>query len=157
MTPAIRLLQQKKIPHRAMEYQHDPASSSYGLEAAEALGLDPAVVFKTLLVSLTGCKTEQVVAVIPVNRKLDLKAIAVATGAKKAAMCDPAVAERMTGYIVGGISPLGQKRRLQTVIDSSAIENRVMYVSGGKRGLDIELSPNDLAQLTSAQFHPVSR
>ena len=157
MTPAIRLLQQKKITHRALEYHHDPANSSYGMEAAEALGLDPSLVFKTLLVTLAGGKAEHAVAIVPVNQQLDLKAIASACGAKKATMCDPKIAERMTGYIVGGISPLAQKKRLSTVIDSSAESKPQVYVSGGKRGLDIELSAIDLAQLTNAKFYSIAR
>ena len=157
MTPAIRLLQQKQITHRALEYHHDPANSSYGMEAAEALGVNPSLVFKTLLVTLIGGKAEHAVAIVPVNKQLDMKAIASACGVKKAAMCDPKIAERLTGYIVGGISPLAQKKRLPTVIDSSAELHPLVYVSGGKRGLDIELAACDLAKLTTAKFYSIAR
>ena len=140
-----------------LEYKHDPACNSYGLEAAEALGLDPSLVYKTLLVTLVGGKSDHAVAIVQVDKQLDLKAVAAAAGAKKAAMCDPRNAERLTGYIVGGISPLGQKKRLPTLIDTSAQEVELVYVSGGKRGMDIELSAMDLARLTSARFSDIAR
>ena len=152
MTPAINAAKKAKVGFRLHEYQHDPNSESYGEEAAEALGLDPAQVFKTLLVSLTGHKSPLAVAVIPVSHQLSLKTIAKAVGAKKAEMADPKVAERTTGYIVGGISPIGQKKALPTVIDSSAGNQTTINVSAGKRGLEIELTPQDLAKLTRAQF-----
>ena len=152
MTPAINAAKKAKVGFTLHEYQHDPNSESYGEEAAEALGLDPAQVFKTLLVSLTGHKSPLAVAVIPVSHQLSLKTIAKAVGAKKAEMADPKVAERTTGYIVGGISPIGQKKALPTVIDSSAGNQTTINVSAGKRGLEIELTPQDLAKLTRAQF-----
>ncbi|UXD86450.1 Cys-tRNA(Pro) deacylase [Thalassolituus hydrocarboniclasticus] len=156
MTPAINSAKKSGIAFKVHEYQHDPAAESYGEEAAEALGLDPALVFKTLLVSLTGHKSTLAVAVLPVTHMLSLKAIAKALGAKKAEMADPKLAERTTGYIVGGISPIGQKKALPTVIDSSAEALTTLNVSAGRRGLEIELSPADLAKLTRAIFAPVT-
>ena len=152
MTPAIRLAKKAAIAFTVHEYQHDPATHSYGEEAANALGVNPEQVFKTLLVSLSGHKSTLAVAVLPVSHQLSLKAIAKALGAKKAEMADSKLAEKTTGYIVGGISPLGQKKRLPTVIDQSAESFSTINVSAGKRGLEIELSPTDLAQLTQATF-----
>lgn len=152
MTPAINAMKKAKISFVLHEYQHNPNSSSYGEEAAEALGLNPAQVFKTLLVSLTGHRSALAVAVIPVSHQLSLKAIAKAVGAKKAEMADPKMAERTTGYLVGGISPIGQKKALPTVIDNSAEAQTHINISAGKRGLEIELSPQDLAKLSRAQF-----
>ena len=148
MTPAIKLAQKQKIAHTVHEYHHDPRAESYGLEAAEALGIAAEQVFKTLLVSLTGHKSPLAVAIVPVNKQLSLKSIAKALGAKKADMADPKVAEKTTGYVVGGISPLGQKKALPTVLDSSADALATIHVSAGKRGLEIELSPADLVRLT---------
>ncbi|WP_430461301.1 Cys-tRNA(Pro) deacylase [Thalassolituus sp. LLYu03] len=156
MTPAINAAKKAKIAFDVLEYQHDPAAESYGEEAAQALGLDPAQVFKTLLVSLTGHKSTLAVAVLPVTHMLSLKAIAKALGAKKAEMADPKLAERTTGYIVGGISPIGQKKALPTVIDDSAKELARMHVSAGRRGLEIALAPDDLASLTRGQFAPLT-
>jgi Cys-tRNA(Pro)/Cys-tRNA(Cys) deacylase len=129
------------------QYTHDPAAASYGTEAAEALGTAPEKVFKTLMVEVEG---RLAVGVVPVSGNLDLKAFAAALGAKKAAMADPAAAERRTGYVLGGISPLGQRQSSPTVIDGSALAFDTVLVSGGKRGLDIELAPADLIRLTSA-------
>ncbi len=134
-------------------YDHDPSHPSYGLEAAQALGLDPASVFKTLLAQVDG---RLVVAVVPVSGTLDLKALASALGGKRATLADPAQAERATGYVVGGISPLGQKRRLPTVVDEHAADLPVLYVSGGRRGLDLGLAPADLVRLTDAVLAPVA-
>ncbi len=128
-------------------YTHDPAAPSYGTEAAQALGMDPARVFKTLMVDVEG---RLAVGIVPVSGTLDLKAIAAALGAKKAAMADPAAAQRRTGYVLGGISPLGQRLPSPTVLDSSALALATVLVSGGRRGLDIELAPADLIRLTSA-------
>lgn len=124
------------------------------MEAAQSLGLDPAQVFKTLLADVDGDLT---VAVVPVDRSLDLKALAAAVAGKRAAMADPAAAERATGYVVGGISPLGQRRRLPTVVDASALEWDTVLVSAGRRGLDVELAPADLVRLTAAATAPISR
>lgn len=154
MTPAIKLLQKTGAAHQVVSYDHDPAAESYGIEAASALGLDPSMVFKTLLATVDGAET--VVAVLPVASKLDLKALARAAGAKKAAMADPDDAERLTGYVVGGISPLGQRRRLRTFIDESAVGLDVMNVSGGKRGLGLALAPAVLAQLCEAHYGPLA-
>jgi Cys-tRNA(Pro)/Cys-tRNA(Cys) deacylase len=148
-TPATVALDRAGIGYTVHTYQHDPAAASYGLEAAEALGLDPATVFKTLLAAVDGVL---VVAVVPVTGQLDLKALATAVGGKRATMAEPAVAERSTGYVVGGISPLGQRRRLRTVIDDSARDLTTMYVSGGRRGADIGLAPTDLAAVLDATF-----
>jgi Cys-tRNA(Pro)/Cys-tRNA(Cys) deacylase len=135
-------------------YEHDPGATSYGLEAAEVLGLDPAQVFKTLLTAVDG---RLVVGIVPVSGQLDLKAVAAAVGGKKATMADPADAERATGYVVGGISPVGQKRPHPTVLDESATAFDVVYVSGGRRGLDLGLSPHDLVRVTSATVAPIGR
>jgi Cys-tRNA(Pro)/Cys-tRNA(Cys) deacylase len=135
-------------------YEHDPAATSYGLEAAEALGLEPAAVFKTLLADVDG---RLVVGIVPVTGQLDLKALASAVGGKRASMADPAVAERTTGYVVGGISPIGQKKRLPTVLDTSALDQSRIYVSGGKRGLDLGLDPRDLVRLLEARVAPIGR
>jgi len=153
-TPATVALTKAKIEFSTHSYDHDPAAKSYGLEAAEALGLAPEQVFKTLLVEVDGKLT---VGVVPVGKQLDLKAIAAAAGGKKAVMADPAAAERTTGYVVGGISPIGQKRALPTVVDSTATDHPTIYVSGGRRGLDIGLSPADLIAVTKARTAPIAR
>ncbi len=154
MTPAINMARKAKINHRIHEYQHDPASDSYGTEAVEKLGLAPEQVFKTLVVSLDG--KALAVGVVPVAGKLNLKQIAKAAGAKKAAMADPVEVERATGYVLGGVSPLGQKKRLATFIDASAEQFATIHVSAGRRGLEIELSPEDLCRLTAARFAPIA-
>ncbi|MFV0347589.1 MAG: Cys-tRNA(Pro) deacylase [Halodesulfovibrio sp.] len=155
MTPAIDTAKKAKISYVVHEYHHDPDAESYGLEAAEKLNTDPARVFKTLVVSDGG--KDLTVAVVPVEHQLDLKLLAKAVGAKKMAMADVKLVERTTGYVVGGVSPLGQKKRLRTVIDASAQNFETMFVSAGRRGLEIELSPADLAALTGATFAPVAR
>ena len=152
MTPAINAAKKAKIAFKVLEYDHDPAAESYGEEAAQVLGLNPDQVFKTLLVSLSVHKSNLAVAVLPVSHKLSLKAIAKAVGAKKAEMADPKLAEKTTGYVVGGISPLGQKKALPTVIDASAEGLTRLHVSAGRRGLEIALAPADLATLTRASF-----
>jgi Cys-tRNA(Pro)/Cys-tRNA(Cys) deacylase len=157
VTPAIETARRAGVPHRVLEYRHDPRAAAYGTEAAEKLGLPPQRVFKTLLVSLDGDARRLAVAVVPVAGQLDLKAMAKACQAKKAAMAEPAQAERSTGYLVGGISPLGQKRRLATVIDSSANDFPTIFVSAGRRGLEIELAPADLLQLTGGHSGSIAR
>jgi Cys-tRNA(Pro)/Cys-tRNA(Cys) deacylase len=150
MTPAILAARKAKIAHQVHEYTHDPTSESYGAEAAEKLGLAEDRVFKTLVVSVgTG---ELVVGVVPVSSMLNLKALAKILGAKKAAMAKPADVERVTGYVLGGVSPLGQKKRLKTIIDASARTFPTIYVSAGRRGLQIELDPEDLTRLTGGRF-----
>jgi Cys-tRNA(Pro)/Cys-tRNA(Cys) deacylase len=153
-TPATVALTRAKVEFSTHTYEHDPAAKSYGLEAAEALGLAPEQVFKTLLVEVDGKLT---VGVVPVAKQLDLKAIAAAAGGKKAVMADPAAAERTTGYVVGGISPIGQKRALPTVVDGTATDHPTVYVSGGRRGLDIGLSPADLIAVTNARTAAIAR
>ncbi len=135
-------------------YEHDPGAGSFGLEAADVLGLPPEQVFKTLLVD-SGAGLA--VAVVPVSGRLDLKAMAAALGVKRVTMADPAAAQRSSGYVVGGISPVGQKRDLPTVVDESAELFDVVYVSGGRRGLDLGLSPADLVRVTGAVVADVGR
>jgi len=146
MTPAIIAAKKNKVSHKIHDYSHDESSESYGLEAAEKMGVAVERVFKTLVVSLDS--KELVVGVIPVSSMLSMKLIAKATGAKKAAMADKSDVERSTGYVLGGVSPLGQKKQLRTIIDSSAKSYSTIYVSAGRRGLEIELSPDDLSTLT---------
>lgn len=153
-TPATVALDRSGTPYVVRTYEHDPAAPSYGLEAAQALGVEPARVFKTLLVDTDKGLG---VGVVPVDTQLDLKTVAAALGAKKATMADPAVAERTTGYVVGGISPIGQKKALPTVLDASALEHATILVSGGKRGLDLELAPADLLALTRGTTAQVAR
>lgn len=156
-TPATRVLDEARVAYRVHEYNHDPAVTNFGREAADALGVDVALVHKTLLVQIDrNGRPEFVVGVVPVDASLDLKAIAAAVGVKKAEMAKAADAERVTGYVVGGISPLGQRRRLTTVIDEDAEIFDTIFVSGGRRGLDIELAGNDLATLTGAVFAPIA-
>ncbi|MBB1512830.1 MULTISPECIES: Cys-tRNA(Pro) deacylase [unclassified Tessaracoccus] len=146
-TPALKALDAAGVSYRVHEYVHDPRATSFGLEAATALGVPARRVFKTLLAS-DGAAL--VVGVVPVDTTLDLKALATAVGVKRLAMAAPAVAERSTGMIIGGISPLGQKRSLRTVVDASAMDHDTVLVSGGRRGLDVELSPHELVRLTGA-------
>ncbi len=155
MTPALDLLKKARAEHRVHSYEHDPKTASYGLEAAEKLGLDPLRVFKTLLASSE--KGELLVAVVPVVGTLDLKALAHAAGVKKCEMADPQAAQRATGYLVGGISPLGQKKRLRTFIDQSAQQHETIHVSAGRRGLEVELTAAVLATYTQAQFAEIGR
>lgn len=155
MTPALDLLKKHRAEHRVHSYEHDPKSASYGLEAAEKLGLDPQQVFKTLLASSE--KGELLVAVVPVVGTLDLKALAHAAGVKKCEMADPSAAQRATGYLVGGISPLGQKKRLRTFIDDSAQNFATIHVSAGRRGLEVELAAAVLAEHTQGKFAGIGR
>lgn len=153
-TPATMAAARADVPFTTHSYAHDPAAPSYGEEAAEALGIPPEQVFKTLVADIDGALT---VAVVPVSASLDLKALAAAAGGKRATMADPAAAERATGYVRGGISPLGQRKRLPTVLDASAAGHTTICVSAGRRGLEIELAPGDLAVLTDATTAPVAR
>ncbi|HEY4225546.1 MAG TPA: Cys-tRNA(Pro) deacylase [Pseudolysinimonas sp.] len=152
-TPATVALQRAGIPFTEHAYAHDPAAASFGLEAAEALGVEPDRVFKTLLVEVDG---GLVVGIVPVAGKLDLKALASAVGGKKAAMADAALAERRTGYVVGGISPIGQKTAHPTVVDETAELWDTVFVSGGRRGLDLELAPSDLVRVTGATLAAIA-
>ena len=150
MTPAINLAKKLKLDYSVHEYSHDPNNHSYGLEAAEKLNIDANRVFKTLVVEDE--QGDLAVAVLPVNQLLNLKKMAKALGRKKMAMADPAVVERSTGYILGGVSPLGQKKRLPTIIDQTATTHATIFCSGGRRGLEIELAPQALAAALSAKF-----
>jgi Cys-tRNA(Pro)/Cys-tRNA(Cys) deacylase len=143
----VRALESAGIRHTLRPYDHDPRAASYGLEAAEVLGVEPVRVLKTLLADVDG---SLVVGVVPVSARLDLKALARAVGGRRATMADPLVAQRATGYVVGGISPLGQKRSHPTVVDTSALGHDTVLVSAGRRGLDVELAPGDLVALTAA-------
>ena len=153
-TPATVALTEAGVAYTTHTYEHDPAAASYGLEAAQVLGLPPEQVFKTLLADVHG---ELVVGIVPVGGKLDLKALAAAVGGKKAEMADPRAAERSTGYVVGGISPLGQRTALRTVLDETAILFDTVYVSGGRRGFDLGLSPDDLLSLTGGITADIAR
>ncbi|OXM52156.1 Cys-tRNA(Pro) deacylase [Amycolatopsis alba] len=152
-TPATALLAKQKVAHVLHAYDHDPRAGSYGLEAVEALGLDPERVFKTLVADVDGKLT---VGVVPVTGQLDLKALAAAAGGKKAKMADPAAAQRATGYVLGGISPLGHRSRLPVVIDASAEKFETVHCSAGRRGLEVELAPGDLVRLTGAVVAPIA-
>jgi Cys-tRNA(Pro)/Cys-tRNA(Cys) deacylase len=153
-TPATALLTRLGIDFTERPYEHDPRAESYGLEAAEALGVDPDRVFKTLMVDVDG---ELCVGVVPVSGSLDLKAMAAALGGKKAQMADKTAAQRATGYVLGGISPVGQKKAHRTVLDETVELHDTVLVSGGRRGLDIELSPADLQRVTDAVLADVAR
>ena len=153
-TPATVALARAGIAFRLHEYVHNPRAGSYGLEAAEALGLDPARVFKTLMATVDG---RLAVAVVPVSGQLDLKALARALGAGRATMAERAAAERATGYVAGGISPVGQRRAHPTVVDSTALDHPSVFVSAGRRGLDLEIAPADLVRITEAITERVGR
>jgi Cys-tRNA(Pro)/Cys-tRNA(Cys) deacylase len=153
-TPATVALTAAGIPFTEHAYEHDPANRSFGEEAATVLGLDPEQVFKTLMVDVDGALT---VAIVPVTGKLDLGALAAAMHGKRAMMANPTVAERKTGYLVGGISPIGQKTSLPTVLDETAELFDTVFVSGGRRGFDIELAPSDLVAITAAIVAAIAR
>jgi Cys-tRNA(Pro)/Cys-tRNA(Cys) deacylase len=153
-TPATVALTAAGIPFSAHAYEHDPRAASFGLEAAEKLGIEPERVFKTLVAVVDDGLA---VGVVPVAMQLDLKALAAAVGGKRAEMADPAVASRRTGYVVGGISPIGQKTPLPIVVDESAILCETVLVSGGRRGLDLELAPDDLVAITRGRYAPIAR
>jgi Cys-tRNA(Pro)/Cys-tRNA(Cys) deacylase len=153
-TPATAALTRAGIDFTLHPYVHDPRATSFGLEAAEALGLDPARVLKTLMASVDG---SLVVGMVPVSGQLDLKALARAVGGTRAAMADVAAAERATGYVAGGISPVGQKRAHRTVLDETALGFPTVFVSAGRRGLDLEIAPGDLVQVTGAITGAIAR
>jgi Cys-tRNA(Pro)/Cys-tRNA(Cys) deacylase len=153
-TMATIALERARIVFAVHEYEHDPRHESYGLEASEALGVPPERVFKTLIAEVDG---NLVTAVVPVVGELDLKALAAAIGGKRAAMADVTAAERATGYVAGGISPLGQRKRLPVVIDASAMDGATMFCSAGRRGLEIELAPGDLARAANATIAAIGR
>ena len=157
MTPAVNAALAAKIKYSLHEYEHDPNVNAYGPEAAAALGITPDRVFKTLVVSLSGSKDTLAVGIIPVSTMLDLKSFAAAARSKKASLADAKDAERATGYVLGGISPLGQRRRLPTIVDLSALTYRTIYGSAGKRGLQIELAPGDLIRLCAAETADICR
>ncbi|WGW12454.1 Cys-tRNA(Pro) deacylase [Saxibacter everestensis] len=153
-TPAIRVLETAGIRFEVRAYDHDPAVRSFGTEAAAKLGVDPRRVFKTLLISVDD---ELVMAIIPVSAQLDLRALAAAIGGKKAVLAGVAEAERRTGYVVGGMSPFGQRRPVPAVLDNSALAFDRILISGGRRGLDVEVAPNDVVMLTDARLARVAR
>ncbi len=154
MTPAINLLKKNKCDFKIHKYEHDPACTNYGLEAAQKLGLDENRVFKTLLVELN--PKELAVGLIPVNCSMSLKNIATVLDSKNAKMADKNEAQKSTGYLLGGISPIGQKKKLRTVIDQSAFSFETIYVSGGKRGLDIEIKTQDIMKLLNAKKYKIT-
>jgi Cys-tRNA(Pro)/Cys-tRNA(Cys) deacylase len=154
MTPAVRAAEQAGLAFELLEYDYDPQADEIGLHAAQALGRSASTVFKTLIVALDS--GELVCAVIPSDARLSLKSIAAAAGARKADLSDPRKAERATGYVVGGISPLGQRRRLPTVVDASALSFDTVHVSAGRRGLELELAPEDLVRLTDARVAAIA-
>ena len=154
MTPAINAAKKAGIAYRIHEYEHDPGAASYGLEAAEKLGIPAERVFKSLVAEVDG---HLAVAIVPVAASLNLKALAAALGAKRAEMAEMAQAERSTGYVAGGISPLGQKKRLPTVLDDSATSFDAIFVSAGRRGLEIELKPEDLLAMTGGELAAIAR
>lgn len=153
-TPATVALSAAGIPFRVHSYDHDPSAASFGLEAAAALGVEPARVFKTLFTSVDGTL---VVGVVPVSGQLDLKSVAAAVGGKRAVLADPSDAERASGYVLGGISPVGQRRQHPTVVDESVLGFETVYVSGGKRGMELELAPADLVRATGATTAQIGR
>ena len=153
MTPAVRALEAAGVPFSLLEYRHDPGAGAFGEEAACALGLDPDRVFKTLLVTADG---GQAVAIVPVKHRLSPKAVAAALGAKRVELSAPADAQRTTGYVVGGISPFGQRRTLPTVIDETCELHDAIYVSGGRRGLEVCVAPADLIRLLAAITAPIA-
>ncbi|MCE9681455.1 Cys-tRNA(Pro) deacylase [Halomonas alkalisoli] len=155
MTPAIRVLERDGATFELLSYEHDPRAAAYGEEAARALSLEPRSVFKTLVARLDDGRLT--IGIVPVTAQLDLKALAKAAGARRAGMAEAAEAERATGYVLGGISPLGQKKRLPIFLDESAVSFAAIHVSGGRRGLEIRLAPDDLVRLTNARLAPLAR
>lgn len=154
MTPAVNLLKKNKVTHRIHHYDHDPDTRSFGEEAADKLGLSHDRIFKTLVVSMDD--HAMAIALVPVSRRLNLKKMARTMKTKKIGMAEKKVVERITGYLPGGVSPLGQKKRLPTVIDSSALDFQTIFVSAGRRGLQVELAPGDLVGLLGAQLFEIA-
>lgn len=154
MTPAINALKKAKVSFQIHEYAHDTNSESYGLEAAEKLGIDQGRVFKTLVVKLDA--QTLAVAVLPVSSKLSMKLMAKHSEAKKAIMAEPSEVERSTGYVLGGVSPIGQKKRLKTIVDCSGKNHPTIFISAGRRGLEIELKTDDLVKLLNAQYADIT-
>lgn len=155
-TPAINVLEAAGVVFEVQEFHHEPGERNYGLSAAEALGVEPERVFKTLIANLTTDRgVEHVVGIVPVSGQLSLKELAVALAGKRAEMCPTDVAQRITGYVVGGISPFGQKKRLRTAVDETCILFDTIFVSGGRRGLDIEIAPDVLIDLLDAVVAPI--
>ena len=158
-TPALVALRAAGVEFVVHEFHHEPGEKNYGLSAAEALGVEPERVFKTLLADLTiaeQSRSEQVVGIVPVSNQLSMRELAAAMGAKRAEMCKPDIAERITGYVVGGISPFGQKKQLRTAIDETCVLFDTIFVSGGKRGLDLEVAPDDLVRVLDAIVAPIA-
>lgn len=156
-TPATRVLDDAGVLHTLHSYDHDPANRHFGEEAAAALGVDPLRIFKTLVVDAGSGRPSLAVAVVPVAGQLDLKALAIALGVKKVELADPAAASRSSGYLVGGISPIGQKAPLPTVIDETADLFDTVFVSAGRRGLQVELAPADLVRITAGRLADIAR
>ena len=153
-TPAVRVLTESGVPYEVHSYDHDPRERSFGIEAAREMGVDPAVVFKTILFLLDA--RHPAAAIVPVTSQVDVKAFARALGVKRVDTCPVATAERLTGYVVGGISPFGQKTSARTVLDDSALEHPHIYVSAGRRGFEVSLAPADLVAVTSAIVAPIA-
>ena len=156
-TPALVALDAAGVSYAVHEFHHEPGDRNYGLVAAEALGVEPDRVFKTLLANVTTERgVEPVVGIVPVSGHLSLRGLAAALGGKRAEMCPTDVAERITGYVVGGIRPFGQKKRLRTAIDETCVLFDTVFVSGGRRGLDLELAPDALVAVLDAVVAPIS-
>ena len=155
MTPAIKNLEKAKIKYQVHKYSHDPSSRVYGEEEAEKLNIPSDRIFKTLVVSVDN--NILLVAVVPVSKQLDLRLFAKTAGSKKAKMADKNLVERATGYVIGGVSPIGQKKKLKTIIDTSALKFNTVYVSAGRRGLQIELAPENLGSQTNATYDEISK
>jgi Cys-tRNA(Pro)/Cys-tRNA(Cys) deacylase len=153
LTPGIKAIERAGLVHKIHQYQHEPSAESWGEEAADKLGVEPARVFKTLVVTLDG--QEMVVGLVPVNTRLNLKTLAREAGGKKAGMAQPKTVERGTGYVLGGVCPLGQKKSLRTFLDDSASQFSTIYISAGRRGLEIELAPDDLLALCGGHLAPL--
>ena len=155
MTPAVKILENSGVPFMIHRYPHDPKNEAYAMEAAEALGISPHRLFKTLVILLNGCK--EAVALVPASKRLDLKAVAETMGAKSATMASPEVAQRAASYVIGGISPLGHRKPMPVVVEEAALDHKTLYVSAGKRGFQVELGPKDLIRLCKATLGKISK